>query len=61
MISREALVNVKCGHCPKCDGGRFRYHPLEERQAYRGKAVVGKYECVSCGWQSGLDGELVVA
>jgi len=52
------IISIKAEPCPKCEGKRFKYHTPEERQSYKGVAVIGKYECSICGWQSGLKGEI---
>ena len=51
---KDKLIHITSKSCPKCKGIRFRYHPPNERQIY----VVGKYECLYCGWQSGVNGEI---
>ena len=51
---KDKLITLTSKNCPKCNGKRFRYHPSNERQIH----VVGKYERLYCGWQSGMDGEI---
>lgn len=53
----DKLIETKAGSCPRCGGIRFNYNSPLIRRTYKGKAIVGKYECVNCGWQSGLHGE----
>lgn len=48
------LLNINMNTCPECGSKRFIYHTKEERQ----QKYVGKYECVSCHWQSGGNGEM---
>ena len=57
-MEREKLISIQIKPCPVCSGRRFYYRLPEERKLYKSKAVVGKYECVGCGWQSGSDGEV---
>jgi len=57
-MEKAKIVNVVGQSCPACSGGSFKYHPQKERQVYKDKVIVGKYECMGCGWQSGLDGEV---
>jgi len=54
---KEMLISLKALPCPKCEGKRFTYHIPEERKLFRGKVLIGKYECIQCGWQSGWNGE----
>ena len=57
-MEKAKIVNVVGQSCPECKGRSFKYHPPEERRIYKDKVIVGKYECVVCNWQSGLNGEI---
>lgn len=55
---RKKVIEITIYDCPACGASRFIHHTLAERKVYKGKVVIGKFECNNCGWQSGVDGDI---
>ena len=57
-MEKAKIIDSTGQPCPECGSRDFKYHPQDERRIYKDKVIVGKYECVRCNWQSGLNGEI---
>ena len=54
----EQLLTTVINSCPKCGNNKYEYHKLTDRHKYKGEIITGKYTCIKCGWQSGINGEM---